>query len=161
MVKSLFSNILVAISGSGASVSAAKYAIIMAKQYRCRLTAVYVVDTATLKQLTFNKIFIAEESAEYEQSLRVNGERYLSYIKDLAEAKGVRMETELREGAIPTQIAHAAEEINADLIILGGYEKGRASKDVISRAHMDILHVAKSTVLTVKDPNVDILYKMA
>ena len=54
MTKPLFSNILVAVSGSDASIHAAKYAIIMAKQYRCRLSAVYVVDTATIRQLTLS-----------------------------------------------------------------------------------------------------------
>jgi nucleotide-binding universal stress UspA family protein len=50
-MKPLFQTVVVAVSGSEASVSAAKYAIVFAKQYRCRLVAVNVVDTATLKEL--------------------------------------------------------------------------------------------------------------
>ena len=80
MLKPLFSNIVVAVSGSDASILAAKYAIVMAKAYRCRISAVYVVDTATIRQLTLSKIFIQEESQDYEKGLHANGERYLSFV---------------------------------------------------------------------------------
>ena len=57
MIKPLFQNILVLITGSEASVNAAKYAVLMAKLYRCRVHAVYVVDTATIKTLTLNRTY--------------------------------------------------------------------------------------------------------
>ena len=85
-MKPLISNIVTGITGSNASILAAKYAIVLAKLYRCRLTAVYVVDTATIKQLALTKIFIQEESIEYEKSLEANGERYLSFVEELAHA---------------------------------------------------------------------------
>jgi nucleotide-binding universal stress UspA family protein len=91
-MKPLISNIVVVITGSDASILAAKYAIVMAKTYHCKLTAVYVVDIATIRQLTLSKIFIQEESTEYERSLEANGERYLSFVEELARAKGVRIE---------------------------------------------------------------------
>jgi len=105
---------------------AAKYAIVLAKLYRCRLSAAYVVDTATIKQLTLSKIFIQEESQEYERSLQTNGERYLAFVEELARAKGVKIERELRRGAVYTEILAVAEEKKADLIILGGWEKNRS-----------------------------------
>ncbi len=80
-MKPIISNIVTAVTGSDASIMAAKYAIVMAKLYRCRLSAVYVVDTATIKQLTLSRIFIQEESVEYEKSLEANGERYLAFVK--------------------------------------------------------------------------------
>jgi nucleotide-binding universal stress UspA family protein len=161
MTKPLFSNIVVAISGSDASIHAAKYAIIMAKQYRCRLSVVYVVDTATIRQLTLSKIFIQEESAEYEHSLEANGERYLSFVEELARAKGVRVERELRRGAIYTEILGVADEKKADLILLGGWEKERSSRDIISHAHREIMVNSRCSVFVVKEPNIDMLYKQA
>ena len=121
MIKPLVTNIVVAISGSDASILAAKYAIVMAKAYHCKLTAVYVVDTATIKQLTLSKVFIQEESQEYESSLEANGERYLSFVEELARAKGVKIEKELRKGAVYSEIVSTAGEKNADLIILARY----------------------------------------
>jgi len=161
MIKPLFSNIVVAISGSDASVLAAKYAIVMAKIYRCRLSAVYVVDTATIRQLTLSKIFIQEESQEYQQSLEANGERYLSFVEELAHAKGVKIEREIRHGAVYTEILAAAGDKKADLIILGGWEKERSSRDIFSHSHREIMINAKCSVLLAKEPGIDLMYKHA
>jgi len=160
-MKPLFSNIVVAVSGSDASIHAAKYAIIMAKLYRCRVSAVYVVDTATIRQLTLSKIFIQEESQEYERSLEANGERYLSFIEELARVKGVKVERELRRGAVYTEILSVADEKKADLIVLGGWEKDRSARDIISHSHREIMVNARCSVFVVKEPNIDTLYKQA
>ena len=117
-MKPIISNIITAVTGSDASIMAAKYAIVMAKAYRCRLSAVYVVDTATIKHLTLSKIFIMEESSEYEKSLEANGQRYLSFVEELAHAKGVKIEKEIRRGAVYTELLAAADEREANTIIL-------------------------------------------
>ncbi|MDR2553178.1 MAG: universal stress protein [Treponema sp.] len=161
MIKSLFSNIVLAVSGSDASILASKYAIVLAKLYRCRLSAVYVIDTATIRQLTLSKIFIQEESLEYEKSLEANGERYLSFVEELARAKGVKIEREMRRGAVYTEILGAADEKKADLIILGGWERDRSARDIITHAHREIMVSAKCSVLLVKEPSIDHLYKQA
>ena len=161
MIKPLFSNIVVAVGGSDASILAAKYAIVMAKAYKCRLSAVYVVDTATIRQLTLSKIFIQEESQEYEKSLEDNGQRYLSYIEELAHAKKVKIEKEVRHGAVYTEILAAADEKTADLIILGGWEKDRPARDIFSHSYREIMINAKCSVMLVKEPDIDRIYKHA
>jgi nucleotide-binding universal stress UspA family protein len=161
MIKPLISNIVVVITGSDASILAAKYAIVMAKMYRCKMTAVYVVDTATIRQLTLSKIFIQEESQEYEKSLSSNGERYLSFVEELARAKGVKIEREIRWGAVYTEILTVADDRKADLIVMGGWEKERSSKEIISQAHREIMVSAKCSVLLVKEPGIDQIYKQA
>jgi nucleotide-binding universal stress UspA family protein len=160
-MKPIISNIVTGVTGSDASIMAAKYAIVMAKAYRCRLSAVYVVDTATIKQLALSKIFIQEESIEYEQSLEANGERYLSFVEELARAKGVKVEKEIRRGAVYTEILTAADQRKADLIIMGGWERDRSGRDIISNAHREIIYGSKCSVLIVKDPGIDRLYKQA
>ncbi len=161
MTKPLFSNIVVAISGSDSSIHAAKYGILLSKLYRCRLTAVYVVDTATIRQLMLSKIFVLEESAEYEKSLEANGERYLTFVEELGRAKGIKVEHQLRRGAIYTEILATADEIGADLILLGGWEKDRSARDIISHSHREIMVNAKCSVLVVKESDIDYMYKQA
>jgi nucleotide-binding universal stress UspA family protein len=160
-MKPLISNIVAVITGSDASILAAKYAIVMSKLYRCRLTALYVVDTATIRQLTLSKIFIQEESQEYERSLEANGERYLSFVEELARAKGVKIEREIRKGAVYTEVLAAADEKKADLIVLGGWEKDRSARDIISHAHREIMVNAKCSVFLAKEPAIDQIYKQA
>jgi nucleotide-binding universal stress UspA family protein len=158
-MKPFISNIVTAVTGSDASILAAKYAIVMSKLYSCQLSAVYVVDTATIKHLTLNKIFIQEESSEYERSLEINGQRYLSFVDELARAKGIKIERELRKGAVSTEILTFAEDRKADLIVLGGWEKDRSSRDIIGHAHREIMINAKCSVLVVKSPEIEQKYK--
>jgi len=157
-MKTLFNNVLVAISGSDASINASKYAIMVSKIYKCKLTAIYVVDTATLKELLISKIFVEDESVEYEQSLVDNGHRYLNYIEELALKKGVNIDKLLRNGSIYAEILKASEEVKADLIILGGWEQNRNMRDLISHSHKEVLMNAKASVLVVKEQHVDKLY---
>ena len=44
MIKPLFQNILVMVNGTDASINAVRYAVLMAKLYRCRVYATYVVE---------------------------------------------------------------------------------------------------------------------
>ena len=161
MTTPLFTSIVVAINGSDASILAAKYAIVMAKTCRCKLTAVYVVDTATIRQLTLSKILIQEESQEYERSLEANGERYLSFVDELAVVKGVKIEKEIRQGAVFTEILAVASEKKADLIVLGAWEKDRNPRDIISHSYREVMVNANCTVLLAKEPLIDKIYKHA
>jgi len=158
-MKTLLNSIVTVVTGTDASILAAKYAIVMAKIYHCKLTAVYVVDTATIKQLTLSKIFIQEEGVEYEKSLEANGNRYLTFVDELAHAKGVKIERILRKGAIYTEILAVADEKKADLILLGGWERDTKSRDIIGHSHREIMANAKCSVLLVKEPDIDQIYK--
>jgi nucleotide-binding universal stress UspA family protein len=158
-MKGLLQTVVVAVSGSEASINAAKYGIVMAKVYKCRLLAVYVVDTATLKELLLSKIFVEDESAEYENSLEKNGRRYLDYVLDLAGKKGVEVEALLRKGAISTEIVEAADENDVDVILLGGFEEKANFRDTISRHHREIMRNARCSILVVKEPEIDYMYR--
>jgi len=160
-MKPLISHIVTAVTGTDASILAAKYAIIMAKQYQCKLTAVYVVDTATIRQLTMSKIFIQEEALEFEKSLETNGSRYLTFVDELAHAKGVKVEKIMRKGAIFTEVLQVADEKKADLILLGGWEKDTKTRDIIGHSHREIMANSKCSVMLVKEPKIDQIYKNA
>jgi len=158
-MKGLLQTVVVAVSGSEASINASKYGILLAKLYRARLVAVYVVDTATLKELLLSKIFVEDESAEYEKNLEDNGQRYLNYIEELAQKKSVNVEKVLRRGAVPTEVIRTAEDQDADLILLGGWEEKGGGRDVLSRQHREILVNSPISILVVKEPDIEFLYR--
>lgn len=160
MIKPLFNNILVVINGSEASIQAAQYGVLMARLYRCDMKAIYVVDTATLKELTISKFFVSEESFEYEKSLTEDGKRYLNYVENLAKAKGIKIETELRKGSVWSEVIAYADDSKSDLILLGEH-KHIQSKDVISSIYREIISHANCSVLVVKEKDIEKLYKMA
>jgi nucleotide-binding universal stress UspA family protein len=158
-MKGIIRTLLVAVSGSTSSLAAAKYGIVMAKMHKCRLVATYVVDTATLRELLLSKIFVEEESADYEKSLESNGQRYLNYVEELARKKGVQVEKSLRKGSISTEIVEAAQENEADIVLVGGFEDKGIMHDAISRQSRDILKNAECSVLVVKQADIDSIYQ--
>ncbi|HIW35557.1 MAG TPA: universal stress protein [Candidatus Treponema faecavium] len=165
MIKSLFQNVLILVNGSESSIHAVQYGILMAKLYRCNLKAVYVVDTATLKQLTLSKFFVADESRSFEESLTRDGRRYLDYAVNLGKAKNIKIETELLSGSVGYEVIAAAERMHAGLILLGSCSSvtkntAAVKHDAVSSSNQEILRSARCSVLVVKEENIEQLYKM-
>ena len=163
MIKPLFQKIVVAVNGSDQSLHAAMYAILLAKQYKCSLKAVYVVDTAALKFLSMSKFFLKTES---QKNLLDDGKKYLEQIVTFAKIKGVKVETELRKGSPWSEILHAADDFDADLILLGGKEHSASSlssevaRDRASSTNMDIIGSARCNVLVVRQKDIEKLFKI-
>jgi nucleotide-binding universal stress UspA family protein len=82
-------------------------------------------------------------------------------VEELARAKGVKIEREMRRGAVYTELLSAADERKSDLILLGGWEKDRSARDIITQSHREVMVNAKCSVLLVKEPSIDLLYKQA
>ncbi len=155
---------IVAVNGHRSSVHASMYAIMMARSYNIELKFVYVVDTATIKYLAANKFLISDERYNFEDRLKEDGERYLSYAQMLASSKGVKCETELLSGGVFTEILHAAEDYEADLIILGGNEKDEThhvgKRNVLSTDQSEILSNSKCPVMIVQKPDIEKIFKI-
>jgi nucleotide-binding universal stress UspA family protein len=149
-MRSPLSKLLVVVNGSESSIGAARYAISLAKAYRCSICAVYVVDTATIRQLAISRIFVPDESKEYESSLEGSGRRLLGYVSELAEADGLKAETVMRKGAIPAEVIGLAEEIGADCIVIGETERKSAFKDALMDVYMEIASNSPCPVLVVR-----------
>ena len=164
MAKSFFKKMIVAVNGHRSSVHSAMYAIMMARSYNIELKFVYVVDTATVKYLSMNKFLVADERYDYEDRLKEDGERYLAYAQMLAGSKGVKCETELRSGGVFTEILRAADEFEADVIILGGNEKEENShvgkRSVLSTDQSEILAHSKCPVMIIQKPDIEKIFKI-
>ena len=161
IVKHLFENVLIVINDSNASIQAAEFGILMSKFNGSTLHAVYVIDTATLKQLTLQKIFVKEEYDEFSKSLEADGKRYLQYVQELGKAKGIDIETELRSGSVWSEVISYANEIEADVILLGGTTTSDPyQRDMFNSSYGEILLHSNCSVLYVKEEYVDQLYKL-
>ena len=138
MARTFFKKVIVAVNGRLSSIHASMYAIMMARTYNLSLKFVYVVDTATIKYLTMNKL--------------------------LAASKGVKADTELRNGGVFTEIIKVAEEYESDLILLGGREKGvhgsTFKKNVLSKDENEVLVNASCPVMIVQKPDIESLFKI-
>lgn len=163
MGKSLFKRIIVVINGKESSIHAVMYAIMMSKSYNSSLKFVYVVDVATIKYLALNNIIISDSKTTFEENLSIDGENYLNYAEMLASKKGIAVQKELRKGAVSTEVLKAAEEFNADLILLGANEKNNAytvKNTVLTHQQNEIIVNSKCPVMIVQKPDIEKLFNI-
>ena len=155
---------IVAVNGHRSSVHSSMYAIMMARTYNISIKFIYVVDTATVKYLSMNKFLVSDERFDYEERLKEDGERYLAYAQMLAGSKGIKCETELRSGGVFTEILRAADEYEADLIILGGNEKDENNhnlkRNVLSTDQNEVLAHSKVPVMIIQKPDIEKIFKI-
>lgn len=91
----------------------------------------------------------------------------MDYVAGLAKKKGVKAETELREGSVWVEVVKAADIFGAKLILLGGHPSrysvtGKVSDDsnIFSRTDRDIILNANCSTLVVYEPKIEDLFKM-
>lgn len=131
--------------------SAAKYGIVLAKITGAALKAIYVVNIDLLKQLERARIFVKVEELDYERDLEEDGWNYLRDITDLANSKGLSLETELLKGTVRKIAIQKVEEWGADLLIMGELEPGLARQDTFHDETGLIFRKARCSVLMAKD----------
>ena len=132
--------------------------------YKCAVKVVSVVDIASIKYLTLQKFMVSQEGESIAKSLESDSEKNLDYVTDLAKSKGVKIETEIRKGAVWSEIITAADEFKADLILLGGAKNldhlSSLSRDVISSQDSEIIGSAHCSVMVVREPYVEQKFKL-
>jgi nucleotide-binding universal stress UspA family protein len=143
--------VLVYVDGSDTCITAAQYAIYLARCLHKTLTALYVVDTKVLGDLVKARIFVKKEAFDYEYDLQQDGKRYLSYIEQLAKAKGVSCRTEILSGEANVAVVKRTNELDADVLVLNELERHLSRRE----SHLDekerMLRKAKCTVVVAKD----------
>jgi nucleotide-binding universal stress UspA family protein len=157
-MKGLLSRVVVLAEGLYSSTAPVKYAVALRKAFGTEVTAVYAVDTMAIRQLSASRIFVDEESEEYERSLEETGRRRLAFVEELARAKGVRVETLLLKGSIAGEVVRVAEEIEADCILIGGWEHNGDFRDILLEASREIANLASCSVLIVKSRDAERAY---
>jgi nucleotide-binding universal stress UspA family protein len=149
--KSFFKKILAVVDNSDISIHAAEFAVNYADTQDADLYVVTVVDTDTINRLMKIKIFIEEEKEEFELDLERTAKKNLNYIKEMAESKKVDVKTFLLKGNIHKMVLRKAEDIDADLIVLGGWKLSIIKRDLLVRERQLILDEAKCCVIIVKE----------
>ncbi|MCD6117051.1 universal stress protein [bacterium] len=145
--------ILLYVDGSEECITAAQYAVVLAKHFDAELIAMYVVNESILKDLLKANIFIKAEQMDYEHDLMQDGNRYLHYISELAREKGLEIKTKLEKGVVNKIIIDAISMLDIDLIVLGELEQILSRSDSFHDESELILRKAECSVLIVKDPD--------
>lgn len=137
--------IMIATDGSDYSIRAAELGISLSKLLKAEITIIYVIDTVVLDQIS--KV---GESDDIENELKRDGERYLKYIRSLAEKEDLKPNTMLLKGRPFEQIVHLAKSMSMDLIVMGTYGRRGADRILMGSVAERVIEYAPCPVLVVR-----------
>ncbi len=143
--------IMVYIDGTEEAITAARYAICLARFCDAELIAYYVVNTRAVEDLLRASIFLKEEQLEYEHDMEADAERYLNYVGELAQAKGVSLVKKQSRGSVHSEIAQAVRAEQVDLLVIGELSRIRSRRDEFYDESERAMRSVDCSVLIVKD----------
>lgn len=138
----MYERILVATDGSPGTEAVLDHAKAIAEPYDATVTALYVVDIRVIQSAS------DRDSDEVRAELETDGEAALESAVDRLETDSVTVETTLRDGNPERKILSVADEIDADLLVLGSHGKspkekvaglGSVSESVVTNAERPVM----------------------
>jgi nucleotide-binding universal stress UspA family protein len=150
-VNSPIKKILLYIDGTEQSITAAQFALYLTRFTGAHLTVFYVINTKALDDLLKARIFLKEEQMEYEQDLEEDAKRYLNHVRDLAQKKGVTIETRSVMGSTHQEIVKLVREEGFDLLVIGELSRIRSRRDEFYDETERAMRAVPCSVLIVKD----------
>lgn len=142
----MFSNILVPVDGSPASLQAVSRAVALAKAFNGTITAIYVIDPYPFTGVGTD---FAYGQAQYLEAAMAEANDAIRCARETIEAAGVSVVTRVVEAhAVWRGILETASALGSDIVVMGshgrhGLEKllGSVAQRVLSHAHLPVLVV--------------------
>ena len=141
----MFSKILVAIDGSGMSEQALETAIGEARVWKAALHVIYVVETGLFSSLPMDNTWEIMLSM-----LEKEGGKIIAEAKQRAETKGVIIIPHLTQGHAGSEIVKAAEDIGADVVVVGSHGKSNVDRLLIGSVSSFVVSNCPVAVLVVR-----------
>ena len=141
----MFKKVLVAIDGSKVSDSAFSAAVEMSRSLKATVHVVYVVETGFFSALPMDNTWEMMYSL-----LEKEGKEALAKAREYAQKNGVEMVTHLKQGHAGNEIIHAAQEVGADLIIVGSHGKSKVDKLLIGSVSSFVVSHSPITTMVVR-----------
>jgi nucleotide-binding universal stress UspA family protein len=113
----------------------------------CKITVLYVIDKLVLNELVR---FSKRSEPEVEAELEEQGRRYLELARKSAERQGLTAQSETRRGDPFEEVIAAANDLGADLIIMGHTGRRGTSRVLIGSVTQRVLDYAPCPVLVMK-----------
>lgn len=143
--------IMVYVDGTEQSITAAQFAICLARYSDAELVAYYIINTKALDELLKASIFLKDEQMEYEHDLEEDAKRYLNYVQELARAKNTLITTKSSTGSVYQEIVNAVKEEGIDLLVIGELSRIRSRRDEFYDETERAMRSVPCSVLIVKD----------
>ena len=145
-----YHNILVPVDGSETSHAAVEKAVEFAKAFGSKIT---VVQALVLDPYIAAEYISASQTNDLIEHARTSIEESLAAAKAKFNEQGIEVETKLLEGqVIHREIIRAAEELHADLIIIGSHGRTGFKKLFLGSVAQSLLGESHIPVLIVRQP---------
>ena len=142
------SKIVVAIDGSQKSTEAVEHGIAMAKRNKADLFVMNVIHTpATMLTYGSEKSF-----KEFLERSKGEAGKWFDMVRKHATEAGIPVKTDLIEEiySVPGAIIKYAEEMEADVVVIGGTGRSGLKKFLLGSVSEDVVRYARCPVLVIK-----------
>jgi nucleotide-binding universal stress UspA family protein len=141
----MFRKILTALDGSKASETALKQAIDEARVWGAELHGVYVVETGLFSSVPMDNTWEVIYGL-----LEKEGQEALTTARQMARTAGTEVTTHMRQGRAGNEILRLADEIGADLIVMGSHGKSNIDRLLIGSVTGHVVKYSTITTLVVR-----------
>ena len=138
--------IILATDFSDIAKHASYHAILLAQTYKAELKALHVFDKTAWNIPSHDYLAIDAVVADLEEARQ----RGRDTLKELAKSFGLKVETIFAEGDPGHEIVRVAEELNADLIVLGTHGHGGWKRFTLGSVAELVVRHAPCAVLTIR-----------
>lgn len=144
-----YQQILVPVDGSEISFSAVKKAAILAKAFNSKLTLISLVAEDPFTDADF--YYSSAIMKEYFVQAYANAEAALKEALTITESEGVDAQSKIVKGQVSAEgVVEAANEVKADLIVMGSHGRKGFKKMLLGSFAQDVLSNTELPVLVVK-----------
>ncbi|MDK2974567.1 MAG: hypothetical protein PWP08_938 [Methanofollis sp.] len=141
----MFKKIVVAIDGSDVSLKALEVALSEARVWNAELHVIYVVETSMFSSIPMDNTW------EIIYSLLENeGKEVFQKSKERAAEDGISLITHLKDGHAGSEIVALAEELHADLIVIGSRGKTNIDRLLLGSVSEHVVRNSSCTTMVVR-----------
>ncbi|MCU4739999.1 universal stress protein [Halobacteria archaeon AArc-m2/3/4] len=141
----MYDCILVPTDGSTEGERAVEYAIDLALTHDATLRAIYVVNAASYGGLPMETAWDGISDA-----LREEGQAAVDRVEELADERGVHVETAVLEGSPSRVIVGEAQPEKCDLVVMGTHGRGGIDRLLLGSVAERVVRSSPVPVLTVR-----------
>lgn len=145
----MFDSIVFPTDGRKASERAGEHAVELADAHDAELHVVHVVEEAALEVVQA----VEEEKRsedEVKEDLEREGWRAVDDVAEEARDQGVEVDTAVVQGDPDDEIVGFAEDVDADVVVMGTEERPDEYRDILGSVTERVLRASSTPVLVVK-----------
>lgn len=144
-----YKHLLVPVDESPMSYAAAEQALSLAKDLKCPVTIMSVIAVDPFVGVDFYKV--APAITDYFMQAEQNAQNRLAEIQQCFSREGISVDTKIIRGVAASEgIVQIANEIGADLIIMGSHGRTGVKKMMLGSVAQNVLTQSPVPVLIVK-----------